>query len=382
MKYFYARTYLRALLILAALVVILGIAFASVQLVWIVSDLHNYQISKNAPLTVDTKDLIDELKYTSVVVDSFILQLQHHESGGAMQALADDFDAGINKRDIGVGVATRLRREQIDGFESCLQVARNDSTTFKTELLKEFLATLNDIETSTLAVLNAPKGGLTDSGKSGVRERHPQSQSDETKQQLFSPQALVEMQSEDLNAAVSFLRKGPQPDIVSYISPQVGMRTAADELQALLQFIQLDLQRLPEERQSHLTDGEQVVPAVAGTSTKEAVLRRFLNELSLCEQLAKVNVGRGWIVDGQIEQAQNRITSFRTEREATLVSLRTHILNCAMLAGIAALLTAIVALILLMIRDFLSALIDTAVNTGVTANTLEKIRQGDTAPGE
>src|ERR1022692_4265493 len=109
MKYFYARTYLRALLILAALVVILGIAFASVQLVWIVSDLHNYQISKNAPLTVDTKDLIDELKYTSVVVDSFILQLQHHESGGAMQALADDFDAGINKRDIGVGVATRLR---------------------------------------------------------------------------------------------------------------------------------------------------------------------------------------------------------------------------------------------------------------------------------
>jgi hypothetical protein len=52
-------------------------------------------------------------------------------------------------------------------------------------------------------------------------------------------------------------------------------------------------------------------------------------------------------------------------------------LHCAMLTGVAVLLTAIAALILLIIRDFFSAIIDMAVNTGATASTLDKIRQGD-----
>jgi hypothetical protein len=190
------------------------------------------------------------------------------------------------------------------------------------------------------------------------------------------------MQNDELNAAVSFLRKGPQSDIVTYISPQVGMRTAADELQALLQLIQLDLQWLPEGRQKHLTDEEQATPATATTSTKEAVLRRFLNQLSLCGQLAKVNIGRGWIVDIQIEKAENEITSFRAEQVERLAYLRSDMLHCTMLTGVAVLLTAIVALMLLMIRDFLSALIDTAVNTGATANTLDKMRQGDATGSE
>jgi hypothetical protein len=37
---------------------------------------------------------------------------------------------------------------------------------------------------------------------------------------------------------------------------------------------------------------------------------------------------------------------------------------------------------LLMIRDFLTALIDTAINTGATANALNQKRQGGVGEGE
>ena len=52
-------------------------------------------------------------------------------------------------------------------------------------------------------------------------------------------------------------------------------------------------------------------------------------------------------------------------------------LNGAVLAGSRMLAAITIALMLLIIRDFLSALIDTAVNTGATVDALDKIRRGE-----
>lgn len=370
-KYFYAQTYLRVLLLLAAWVVIGGVAFASIQVMGILSDIHDYQISKHAPLIIDTQGLVNELDAASDVVRAFTSKSQPY-----------DFASELKKRNIENGEAAELRHQQIDSFENYLQIARNDSNDLKMELLKDFQATLNDIETAVRSVLNSAESGsaTTASGTAAVRERQPEAQAKGLRRQLYSPEALAEIQFDELNMAVSFLRKGPQNDIANYISPQAEMRAAADELQALLQLIHQEATRLKEEQQVHLiTNEEQAAPILVTASTKVAVLRRFLNELSLCEELAKVNISRGWIVDAQIDKAENSITRFRAERSERLSSLRSQMLHSAMLTGISVLSTAIVALLLLMIRDFLSALIDTAVNTGATVNALDKIRQAGTS---
>jgi len=343
-KYLYARIYLRALLILAVLVALAGLTFASVQVVWILSDIDAYQVAKSAPLSVDIEGLDNELKLASVVANSFVSQNTQNAPSGEY-----NFAIELKKRNIKISEATQLRPAQIEGFESCLRIARDDSAKFKTDLLNEFTATLNDIETSVRSVLKV--------------EPVLKVQSSETRHQLFSPEALAVMQFHELDAAVSFLKNGPQGDIRSYISPQVGMRTAADELRALLQLIRVD----------QLTDVEQATP-----STKGEVLERFLSELTLCEQLAKVNISRDWVIDTRMENLENNVTSFRAEQKARLTNLRSEMFHCATLTVVALLLTAIVALMLLIIRDFFSALIDTAVNTGATANTLDKMSQGST----
>jgi hypothetical protein len=368
-KYIYARTYLRLLLILTVVVVIAGLSQMCFYLTGVVSDYHGYQIAKNSAAIVNTKGLVNELEFTSVVVSSFTHQPKRYE-----------FATALKKWHIESSEAAQLRYGQIDGFEWCLGVARNDSRELKSQLLEEFLATLNDIENIVRSVLNTTETGSTNtaSGTSVAGESHAPAESSEPRQQLLSPEALAQIQFDELNAAVSFLRKGPENDVHAYISPQAGMRTAADELQALVEFIRAYSQVvLQEERQVHFApDKEQLT---TGTEPRKvAVLQHFINQLVLCGELAKVNVSRGWILDGEIEKAENSIMSFRTEQSERLASLRSDMWHNATLAGGAVLSTAIVALILLIIRDFLSALIDTAINTGETANAVDRLRQRDT----
>src|ERR1035438_4507937 len=147
-KYPFARQYLRALLILAVVVALVGLTFASIQLVRIVSDIHAHQVSKNAPLTIDIEGLNNELRLASVVVNSFVYQNTKNAPSGEY-----NFASELKKRNIKISQVTQLRPEQIEGFESCLQVARDDSARFKADLLNEFMATLNDIEAPARAVL-------------------------------------------------------------------------------------------------------------------------------------------------------------------------------------------------------------------------------------
>jgi hypothetical protein len=299
-------------------------------------------------MTIDTEKLVNELKRTSVVVGSFTLQYRDTPTAPPLGISGDGFVAELKKRNIGIGDAVELKSSQIDDLKSCLQAARNDSEKCKAELLKEFLGTLQDIATPVKSVLNNAAGGsaIAISPQVGMRTAADELQAllqliqldPKSGQQIFGPEALEKMQFDQLNEAVSFLRKGSQSD---------------------------------------------------GGAYRRAVLPLFLNQLSLYEQLVKVNIRREWIFDALVEKTESEAASFlaegserlaglKTKQSERLASLRSDMFQCAMLSGVAVLGTAIVALMLLILRDFLSALVDTAVNTGATATTLDKMRQGDT----
>ena len=98
--YPYARTYLRALFILAVLVVLVGLVFVFGQLSEIAADVSQYHavkntssfaLAENAPLTIDTQELVDELKRASVVVGSFTLQYRDTPTAATLNTSGEGF---------------------------------------------------------------------------------------------------------------------------------------------------------------------------------------------------------------------------------------------------------------------------------------------------
>src|ERR1017187_9932067 len=125
--YPYARTYLRALLTLAILVVLVGLAFVFGQLGEIASDVSTYHAvrndpliaqAENAPMTIDTEKLVNELKRASVIVGSFTLQYRDTPTAPPLGISGDGFVAELKKRNIGIGEAVELKPSQIDDLKS------------------------------------------------------------------------------------------------------------------------------------------------------------------------------------------------------------------------------------------------------------------------
>ncbi len=82
-------------------------------------------------------------------------------------------------------------------------------------------------------------------------------------------------------------------------------------------------------------------------------------------------------MDASIEKAAKEITAFHDKQREDRTRLKVQMTAKGLLAASTFFGSAVGALLLLILRDFLSALIDTAANTGATVEVLERIRKGE-----
>lgn len=380
--YPYAKIYLRLLLVAAILVMLAGSLSALAYFGNIMANIRHYKA--NDTLVVDTKNLADELDAASEIVRSFIRRDKPF-----------DFEAKLRKQKIEISETARFGGKQVERLESYLAMARAGSDELKAELLKGFQAAIDHLRASAQSALNQVEPSNTTAlPASKSRETAAQAQvRAQVYPHLYDQEALAEIQLEELASVVSFLRNDVRMYGLSGTAVASGA-SAADELQTLTKLVSDEIRKYEQEqrdltaRHSNETTLPTTAPIAAPVtpSTKAISLGRFLAHLSVCEKLAKGKITRGWIIDRELKKTGDSISNFRFQQRERLAILRSQNLTAAGMGAGAILAAILVALLLLIVRDFLSALVDTAMNTGATAETLEKIRRGEppsaSPPGE
>lgn len=369
-KYSYAKIYLKLLLVVTVLVLLAGFGVAFLYFLEVTGNITKYRAIKNEPLVMDTKNLANELNAASEIVRSFTRRVQRFE-----------FETKLSKQKIEISETARLRGRQIDKLESYIGVAREGAVELKAELLKGFQGAIDQLRASAQSALNQVEptnSTVPPISKRGEIVAHAQAY-----HHLYDQESLAEIQLDELASVVSFLRNDVRAYNLSATAAATGT-SAADELQALTKLIRDEADKYQREQSdlaaSHSSDTQANQPPTSTPLTPSAraeYLSRFLDHLSVCETLANSKITRGWIVDGEFQKAENVISNFRSQQGERLAVLGSQILNGITLVGSTMLASITIALILLIIRDFLSALVDTAVNTGATVDTLEKMRRGE-----
>jgi hypothetical protein len=262
-----------------------------------------------------------------------------------------------------------LTPEELSAFMVYISDADTVVQSLKDNMLLEFSSSISTMITAT-------EKALVTGSSSSVRKRidWTGTVADEG---LFTSGALTSKDLETLRSVGVFLR-----DKTASYSPSrraQGLARAADRgLQDVIEMIEGELQAGERERKYFRGHNQGRPSSAAGVGEKQQLIGEFIDILVACrDTVAKITLA-DWRIDGVITTARTAIHAHLEKSREEMALLRQ--LRSESIIGAAAKLlgSLIVAILLLVIRDFMSALIDTATNT---RGMLERLSGADVEIG-
>jgi len=185
---------------------------------------------------------------------------------------------------------------------------------------------------------------------------------------LFVDGAISEHDVELLRQCGEFLKLRVQ-NYTPSTSAQTLARNADTDLRVLIVFLMNQLQSLQESKEVIVIPASPTVAPVTDTE-KEGRIREFVSYLQRIEETIGYVIDKEWVIDHEIETARKNAQDERTRILIRIAHTKEHAKECAEQAIKWVGGSLLAALLLLAIRDFMSALIDTAANTGGMLNLL------------
>ena len=328
-QYKLAPLYQWGLLIGSVLVFGFGAVRGLVSVAPVYSDIAR---ERSRPLEMDTKQLVDGFQETSDIVMRAIGSTVSASQLSAPQpnGFAVNMYAKLSPREI----------KKLKQYITDIAAARDQ---YKTFLTKEF-----DQRISTLMV--AATAALP------TAERKPSSVSSLTPSHLYDTLydtgAISEKELTDLRGVAGFL-ESRIGDYTPSRQPQQIAVEASKELSKLINFLDEEIRRQKEHPIAQ--EAPQNTPK-AELPPKEELIREFIDKLNSCQDVVHAVLLSKWKLDETIQEARKMVND-KDEKIAVLAVARNlAVINSAMIFIICT----IVAFLLLMIRDFMTATVGVA----------------------
>jgi len=228
------------------------------------------------------------------------------------------------------------------------------------------------IEQSLLTLMHASADAIPKTVSNGHVASRPQPDEHVLLDQLYDPLFLTEERLTELRSLYGFLdgqvtRYTPSKDALALAEKaNADLQIIIDLMAADLKANQVHGRSLPEFEQ-------QEAPIVRTASEQDMLIRDFVGKLELALGIVKGNGLQKWRLDTTLNEARSACNNEVSARAAEVDRLKAQCWVSIKWGGAVLLVSLVVSLLLLALRDFMSAVIDTASNTGEMVDRLSKL---------
>ncbi|MBT3192573.1 MAG: hypothetical protein HN341_08460 [Verrucomicrobia bacterium] len=342
-QYRFAKLYLGLLLICAGLVCVYGLGIATIGFGAAVGASGKLHKTEDQVVAIDTDTIVRQLEITYSLVAPIAKRNQQSSVPCLPEATA-----------FPIARSAMLTPKELSAFMVYITNADTAVQSLKDNMLFEFSSSISTMITATGKAL------VTRSGSSlSKRTDWTEHVAD---QGLFTSGAITSKDLETLRSVGVFLR-----DKTASYSPSrraQDLAQAADKgLQGVIEMIEGELQDGERERQRFRGRNQSQPSSAAGVGEKTQLIGEFMDLLFACRDTVTKITLADWRIDGVIATARTAVNAHYAESREEMALLR-QLRSKSITDAVAKLLgSLIVAILLLVIRDFMAAVIDTATNT-------------------
>ena len=334
-KYPFAKLYLLLLLILACLSALWAIVALLMSGSIIVAKHVELSRAKGSAITVDTDTLYSQMSEAAAIARAINSSYQYTPTSPPGIAL--------------------LRTAELRGREIVVLQ----------ETVAEYHKQLPSLKSAILETFTTQISGLEDAARSRLGQLSPQKTATPlpaTRTRLYAASALSRQSLAAVQSVSQFLDKG-----VPYYTPSepalVAAKTADANVRQVVEVYERDLAAMQQSRDSSLTTQN---PTASTPKPQVEMIAEFLDRIQTARAIVHDTLGDEWVVELSLEAAgqacRKHFDAVKSLQMALQVAYRESIKQLLLFLGISTL--------LLVVRDFLSAAIDTAQNTGVMRDSL------------
>jgi hypothetical protein len=355
MKYRFARLYLGIMLIIAILGLIGGLMIGGYQWLSAASVYGQASTLRDRPYTINTSRVVNELQTTK----QLLLAYFGNDKFGNIQLPSD--------KDFSISESAHLSPKDLRLFESYLDNASEARDSLKA-------AVAGSIDNSMTSLMRASQDALPKQVESTSTRSYPASSpfASTPIDHIYEPEVITADSVRSLRDVSEFLANK-----ISYYTPSGDARNLA--AQANLNLIAI-IDLLEAERKAYLREDFTVPlvnnpePIAQRSPTKqEALIREFISCLRQVVGIVKENTLEGWRLDTALKDTKTACQAARSERTIEITRLKMEGWNLFTTGARTLLLSILASVLLLVLRDFMSAVIDTAANTGEMAKRLSSL---------
>lgn len=342
-QYRFAKLYLGLLLICAGLVCAYGIVTTTLGFGAAVTASGKLRKAKDQVTVIDTGSIVQQLKVTYSLVAPIAKRNKQSSVPDLPEATAFPVDR-----------SAMLTPKELEAFVAYIDDAQTTVRLLRGGILLEF-------DSSIEAMIRAAEKALGPGSHESVSKRADWTSSMAYKG-LFTSGAIASKDLETLRSVGVFLR-----DKTASYSPSrkaQDLALAADKgLQDVIKLIEGELQAGERAERRFRGRDQNRRGMASGRGEKTQLIKDFIEILSTSRATAISITLMDWKIDGVIAAARTGTSDHYAELREEMASLRQLRYRSITDAVVKLLGSLIVAILLLVIRDFMSAVIDTATNT-------------------
>jgi hypothetical protein len=177
---------------------------------------------------------------------------------------------------------------------------------------------------------------------------------------LYVSEAFKESDLDRLDSVAKFMSEGIATYTPNKRAQEMG-RDAGIHIENILKLIENEYAK---EAWSQV---QEQLSTKSTPSNKEALIEEYIVKLNYCRETVRNLALKGWKIDVQLEKLRSQLDYHESRINEHVVAERADARKAAAVAILTFVVAYVVALLLLVLRDFLAATIDTATNTGATA---------------
>lgn len=353
MKYGFARFYLAGLLVCAVILSLGGVIGAGWYWYRAASARVSASVLRTKAYVINTESVVTELSTTVRLLGN---RLGSSRLGSATVPTANGF---------GVAKCAELRPESLVGFQGYLnQVAETR------DMLKVMLG--SEIERSLRTLIAAAEGSLPKPPTREVRPARPVPIQYGVPDRIYDRAVLTDETLGSLRAVSEFLGSR-----VTKYTPSRDAQRLADSantnLQTIIDLMVADLKSgFTHDRTEATFERTESIEART-PSEREALIVEFIRILEGSISTVKQNGLTGWRLDSALENAHAECIEAIATRDRELAALRGAAWTMFGIGWIVLLSALLGSLLLMVVRDFMAAVIDTAANTREMSDRLSSI---------
>ena len=265
------------------------------------------------------------------------------------------------------GKRAKLSLKEMDDFEAVIAQMSGNVAKMRQQCVSKLRENIEQILAGSRAALppDAPSETATLNPRPTVIHRNVQHMP-----LLFVNGAVSYDDVEILKVWSGFLESKLPSYTPSAKAQTLAVRANVD-LQVLIVFLMKQLDLLRQSKEIIVTTPATVNAPVAATgnapvtaSERENRIREFISLLQRYEDSIEGVIAKEWVVDRELEAAQTTAQAIKANIFLQIAEAKSRAVSAAIDMGRWIVGSFIAALLLLVVRDFMSAVIDTAANTG------------------